>query len=114
MDGVRASVCAGRSGLEHAPDQQHPVVVSCREAVCRRWLDGMGAGAIYFNRGSFGIGPAAVVRYTSNSQYTKTSLYPSFAMQCRTTRWRVEAFVHFRDQWTRNHGRGGGWWFAGN
>jgi len=63
-------------------------------------------GAAYLNRGTFGIGPGVLVRYTSNSQYTKTSLYPSFAMQCRTTKWRVEAFVHLRDQWTQNHGRG--------
>jgi hypothetical protein len=63
-------------------------------------------GAGYLNRGLFGIGPGVLVRYTSNSQYTKTSLYPSFAMQCRTAKWRVEAFVHFRDQWTQNHGRG--------
>jgi hypothetical protein len=62
--------------------------------------------ALYFNRGSFGAGPAALVRYTSNTQYTKTSLYPSIAMQCRTSKWRIEAFVHFRDQWTLNHGRG--------
>jgi hypothetical protein len=60
----------------------------------------------YFNRGAFGAGPAALVRYTSNSQYTKTSFYPSVAMQCRTDKWRIEAFVHFRDQWTLNHGRG--------
>ena len=63
-------------------------------------------GAFYFNRGSFGAGPAALVRYTSNSQYSKTSLYPSVAIQCRTNGWRVEGFVHLRDQGTLNHGRG--------
>ncbi len=63
-------------------------------------------GAFYFNRGAFGAGPAALVRYTSNSQYSKTSLYPSIAVQARSAAWRVEGFVHFRDQWTLNHGRG--------
>jgi hypothetical protein len=63
-------------------------------------------GAFYFNRGAFGAGPAALVRYTSNSEYSKTSFYPSAALQCRSGRWRVEALIHFRDQWTQNHGRG--------
>jgi hypothetical protein len=63
-------------------------------------------GAFYFNRGSFGAGPAALIRYTSNSQYSKTSVYPSVAVQCRAAGWRVEGFVHLRDQGTLNHGRG--------
>lgn len=63
-------------------------------------------GAAYWNRGAFGVGPAALVRYTANSQYTKTSFYPSVAVQCRSAQWRVEGFIHFRDQWTQNHGRG--------
>lgn len=63
-------------------------------------------GAFYFNHGAFGAGPAALVRYTENSEYTKTSFYPSLAVQCRAAKWRVEAFAHFRDQWTLNHGRG--------
>jgi hypothetical protein len=63
-------------------------------------------GAVYWNHGAFGAGPAALVRYTANSQYTKTSFYPSAAVQCRSGQWRVEGFVHFRDQSTQNHGRG--------
>lgn len=63
-------------------------------------------GAAYWNHGAFGVGPAALVRYTANSQYTKTSFYPSLAVQCQEAKWRVEGFVHFRDQWTQNHGRG--------
>jgi len=63
-------------------------------------------GAAYWNHGAFGVGPAALVRYTANSQYTKTSFYPSVAVQCRSAQWHLEAFAHFRDQWTQNHGRG--------
>lgn len=63
-------------------------------------------GAAYWNHGAFGAGPAALVRYTANSQYAKTSFYPSVAVRCRSAQWSVEGFVHFRDQWTQNHGRG--------
>jgi hypothetical protein len=63
-------------------------------------------GAAYWNHGAFGAGPAALVRYTANSQYTKASFYPSVAVQCRSAQWHVEGFIHFRDQWTQNHGRG--------
>ena len=63
-------------------------------------------GAAYWNHGSFGAGPGALVRYTSNSEYTKTSFYPSLAVQYRSAQWHLEGFVHFRDQWTQNHGRG--------
>ena len=63
-------------------------------------------GAYYFNKGAFGAGPAALLRYTSNSQYSKTSFYPSVAFQCRSDKWRMETFVHFRDHSTLNHGRG--------
>jgi hypothetical protein len=62
--------------------------------------------AAYWTHGAFGAGPAALVRHTANSQYAKTSLYPSFAVECQAAQWRVEGFVHFRDQWTQNHGRG--------
>lgn len=62
--------------------------------------------AAYFNHGAFGVGPSALVRYTSNDQFTKTSFYPSVAFQCRTPKWRVETFIHFRDPLTLNHGRG--------
>jgi hypothetical protein len=64
-------------------------------------------GAVYWNHGAFGVGPGALVRYTANSQYTKTSFYPSVAVQCRSGQWHMEGFVHLRDQWTQNHGRGG-------
>lgn len=63
-------------------------------------------GAAYWNHGAFGVGPGALVRYTANSEYTKTSFYPSLAVQCRSAQWHIEGFVHFRDQWTQNHGRG--------
>jgi len=63
-------------------------------------------GAVYFNHGAFGAGPAALVRYTFNSEFTKTSFYPSVALQYHTPKWRVEGIVHLRDQWTLNHGRG--------
>ena len=63
-------------------------------------------GAAYWNHGALGAGPAALVRYTANRQYTKTSFYPSVAVQCRSDQWHVEGFIHFRDQWTQNHGRG--------
>ena len=63
-------------------------------------------GAAYVNRGSFGAGPAVLVRYTSNSQFEKASIYPSVAFQCRSEKWKVESFIHFRDPRTVNHGRG--------
>jgi len=63
-------------------------------------------GAAYWNHSAFGVGPAALLRYTANSEYTKTSFYPSAAVQYRSAQWHVEAYVHFRDQWTQNHGRG--------
>lgn len=63
-------------------------------------------GAAYLNRGSFGAGPAVLIRYTSNSQFEKASIYPSVALQCRSEKWRVESFIHFRDPRTLNHGRG--------
>ncbi len=63
-------------------------------------------GAAYWNHGAFGAGPAILLRHTSNSQFSKTSVYPSVAVACRTAGWSVEAFAHFRDQWTNNHGRG--------
>jgi hypothetical protein len=63
-------------------------------------------GAAYWNRGAFGVGPALLLRHTDNSQFGKTSVYPSVAAAWRAPVWSIEGFVHFRDQWTYNHGRG--------
>jgi len=58
-----------------------------------------------------GFGPAALLRYTRNSQWPRATFYPSACWSITSGPVRVTATAHLRDPWSAYHGRGGslGW-----